>query len=109
MQKLTIRKQEIIVSSPGKKEMGSNWQLLKTISLFPILEKTNREATVTRTDKGIRILVYNYYNDPTGHPIPPLKMTVPSGWQITYSIEAIDPSPQTVGEGIVSENNLCIG
>ncbi len=32
MQKLTIRKQEIIVSSPGQKEMGSNWQLLKTIS-----------------------------------------------------------------------------
>ncbi len=31
MQKLTIRKQEIIVSSPGQKEMGSNWQLLKTI------------------------------------------------------------------------------
>ena len=32
MQKLTIRKQEIIVSSPGQKEMGSNWQLLKTLS-----------------------------------------------------------------------------
>lgn len=31
MQKLTIRKQEIIVSSPGQKEMGSNWQLLKTL------------------------------------------------------------------------------
>lgn len=31
MQKLTIRKQEIIVSSPGQKEMGSNWQPLKTL------------------------------------------------------------------------------
>lgn len=31
MQKLTIRKQEIIVSSPGQKEMGSNWKPLKTL------------------------------------------------------------------------------
>lgn len=72
------------------------------------LENTNREATVQQTDKGIRIVVYNYSGDPTGHPIPPLKMTVPSGWQITYSIEAIDPSPQTVGEGIVNGNGYFI-
>ena len=70
------------------------------------LEETNREATVTQTDKGIRILVYNHSGDPTGHPIPPLKMTVPSGWKITYSIEAVDPSPQTVSEGIVNEKNF---
>lgn len=72
------------------------------------LEETNREATVTQTDKGIRIAVYNHSNDPSGHPIQPLKMTVPSGWQITYSIEAIDPSPQTVGEGIVNGNGYFI-
>lgn len=70
------------------------------------LEATNREATVTQTNKGTRILVYNHSDDPTGHPIPPLKMTVPSGWQITYSIEAIAPSPQTVSEGILNENNF---
>ena len=70
------------------------------------LEETNREATVTQTDKGMRILVYNHSDDPTGHPIPSLKMTIPPGWQIVYSVEAIDPSPQTVGEGIVNETNF---
>ncbi len=90
----------VITTEPNKLVFTPNSKFIE------FLEATNREATVTQTNKGTRILVYNHSDDPTGHPIPPLKMTVPSGWQITYSIEAIDPSPQTVSEGILNENNF---
>ena len=90
----------VITTEPNKLVFTPNSKFIE------FLEETNREATVTQTDKGIRILVYNHSGDPTGHPIPPLKMTVPSGWQIMYSIEAINPSPQTVSEGIVNEKNF---
>ena len=90
----------VITTEPNKLVFTPNSKFIE------FLEETNREATVTQTDKGIRILVYNHSGDPTGHPIPPLKMTVPSGWKITYSIEAVDPSPQTVSEGIVNEKNF---
>lgn len=91
----------VIATEPNKLSFTPNPKFVE------FLEKTNREATVKQTDKGTRILVYNHSEEPpTGHPIPPLKMTVPLGWQITYSIEAIDPSPQTVREGIVNEKDF---
>jgi hypothetical protein len=70
------------------------------------LDSTNRKATVTQTDKGIRILVYNNNDNPSGNGIPYLTMIVPSGWQVTYSTETEFVSPKTVGEGTVFESNF---
>lgn len=70
------------------------------------LEETNREVTVKQTENGMRILVYNYSNDPTGHSIPSLQMTVPCGWKVTYSTEIVEPLPQTVTNCIVNEQNF---